>query len=304
MLNIFSFIVISYNRVEETIDAVKNILSLDNIEHWKKEIIVLNNNSTQDYGIFSNYLNSIPVSDKYDINYIHHTENLGVAGGRNFCIKKATGKYLFFLDDDAEIVQKNLIQLVLDKYKKYENENLAIIGCLGKNPYTNEWQTPIKNPKLMNNRNEIFYYLFYGFGHVFPKSLIEKTGYYQDDFFYGMEENDLAFATIKAGNAILFTNDILILHKVNPNGREPNITTQSRYFQNRLIVVYKHLPFVYVCTQFIMWSLYFLFHTKFNLKYYVLSLLSLKKRLKNVDRQVMPKSGMEYLKKVQARLWY
>lgn len=304
MVNIFSFIIISYNRVEDTIDAVKNIISLDDVENWTKEIIILNNNSTQDYTAFLEYIQKIQSSEKYSIRYFHHNKNLGVAGGRNYCIKKATGEYFFFLDDDAEIVQKNLIQIVLNKYTQYQAENVAIIGCLGKNPFTNKYQTPIKNENLMNGKNDIFYYLFYGFGHVFPKNLVEKTGYYQDDFFYGMEENDLAFATIKAGFSILFTKDIVVLHKVNPNGREPNITTQSRYFQNRIIVAYKHLPFLYLGTQFFMWSMYFLVNTKFNIKYYFISILNLFKRLKKINRQPMSSTGMKYLRKVKARLWY
>lgn len=304
MHKIFSFIIISYNRAEDTIDAVKNVLSLDDVQGWEKEIIVLNNNSTQDYVEFENYIKEIPTSEKYQINYIHHDQNLGVAGGRNFCIRKSTGTYLFFLDDDAEIVQKDVIQIVLNKFEQYKSDNIGIIGCLGKNPFTNELQMPIKNKKLIKNKDDVFYNLFYGFGHVFPKSIIEKTGYYQDDFFYGMEENDLSYASIKNGYSILFTKDILVLHKVNPNGREPNITTQSRYFQNRLIVIYKHLPFFYVCTQFIMWSMYFLVNTKFNIKYYFISISSLYKRIKNVDRKVMSKSGMQYLQKVHARLWY
>ena len=56
MHKIFSFIIISYNRAEDTIDAVKNVLSLDDVQGWKKEIIVLNNNSTQDYIEFENYI--------------------------------------------------------------------------------------------------------------------------------------------------------------------------------------------------------------------------------------------------------
>ena len=57
MNEIFSFLIISFNRAEDTIDAVKNVLQLDNVNGWTKEIIVLNNGSTQDYCIFQNYLN-------------------------------------------------------------------------------------------------------------------------------------------------------------------------------------------------------------------------------------------------------
>ncbi len=304
MNQIFSFIIISYNRAQDTIDAVKNVLSLSAVDGWQKEIIVLNNASTTSYEIFETYLHGLPQQAKAVIQYINHHQNLGVAGGRNLCIQKAKGKYLLFMDDDAEITQKDVIAKVLHLYEKYKKEQLAIIGFLGKNPFTGKTETPLKNEELITGKNEVFYNLFFGYGHVFPKELIDKTGYYQDDFFYGMEEYDLSYATIKQGYSILFTKDILVLHKQNPDGREPGKNTYARMFENKLIVVYKHLPFIYVMTHFIMWSVFLLWKTKLDVILYIQSLKNLRRRLKAAKRSVMHSQGMEYLHAVGARLWY
>ncbi len=304
MENIFSFVIISFNRAEDTIDAVKNVLQLDNVTGWKKEVVVLNNGSTQDYTVFTNYLSQISAEDRELVNYINSPTNLGVAGGRNLCARAATGKYLLFMDDDAEIVQKNAIQLILDKYKKYEQEKLAIIGFLGKVPATGKEEMPLKDPALIAGKNELFYNLFFGYGHVFPKSLMEETGYYQEDFFYGMEEYDLSYATVKAGYSILFTKDILVLHKVNPNGREPSKVTYARMFANKVIVLYKHMPMLYVVSHFIMWSAFFLVKSKLDIILYLNTISSLRQRLKVAPRVVMDSKGMAYLRKVHARLWY
>ncbi|MBK9792344.1 MAG: glycosyltransferase [Sphingobacteriales bacterium] len=304
MDGIFSFVIISFNRAEDTIDAVKNVLQLDNVDDWSKEIVVLNNGSTQDYAVFQNYLDTLPSIERNLIHYINHIENLGVAGGRNLCIKKATGKYLLFMDDDSEIANKDVIQKVLDLYKKYENEKLAIIGFLGQNPFSGKFDMPLKDPKLIEGKQEVFYNLFFGYGHVFPKSLIEQTGYYQEDFFYGMEEYDLSYATVKAGYSILFTKDILAIHKQNPNGREPGNITQARFFENKMIVVYKHLPLFYVISHFIFWSGYFLYKSKFAIALYFKSVFSMFKRMKIAKREVINSNGMQYLRKVKARLSY
>lgn len=301
---IFSFVIISYNRAADTIDAVKNVLLLDEVQGWTKEIVVLNNGSTQEYKIFENYLNTLPKGDRDKINYINSNENLGVAGGRNLCIKEATGKYLLFMDDDSEIDNTNVIQQILDLYKKYENRKLAIIGFLGKNPFSGKYDMPLKNPKLIEGKQEVFYNLFFGYGHVFPKSLIEQTGYYQEDFFYGMEEYDLSYATIKAGYSILFTKELLMIHKQNPDGREPSKVTYARMFENKMIVVYKHLPMLYVCSHFILWSAFFLYKSKGALGMYIKSIRSLFKRMGVAKREVMNAAGMQYLHQVKARLWY
>jgi GT2 family glycosyltransferase len=304
MNSVFSFLIISFNRAADTIDAVKNVLQLDEVQGWTKEIIVLNNGSTHDYYNFQNYLENLSVADRAKVNYIISSKNLGVAGGRNLSIKEATGKYLLFMDDDSEISNTNVIQQILDLYIKYEKEKLAIIGFLGKNPYSEKFDMPLKNPKLIEGKQEIFYNLFFGYGHVFPKSLIDKTGYYQEDFFYGMEEYDLSYATIKAGYSILFTKELLMIHKQNPNGREPNNVTKLRMFTNKMIVVYKHLPLLYVITHFIAWSAFFLYKSKLALIMYLKGVINLISRFKTAKREVMNEQGMKYLHKVKARLWY
>jgi len=304
MDNNFSFIIISYNRAADTVDAVKNVLQLDEFPGWQKEIVVLNNGSTSDYTILTNYLNCLSPESRSAINYLDHPVNLGVAGGRNLCIRAATGKYLLFMDDDSEITNQDIIKKVITLYDKYESKKLAIIGFIGKNTFTGKTETPLKNQSLIKDKSEVFYNLFFGYGHVFPKSLIEKTGYYQEDFFYGMEEYDLSYATVKAGYTILFTNEIEVLHKQNPDGREPGNKTYARMFENKIIVVYKHLPMLYVITHFIMWSCFFLYKSGFRIGMYFQTLSSLKKRIKQAERIVMPDSGMAYLSKVHARLWY
>jgi GT2 family glycosyltransferase len=303
-MNTFSFIIISYNRPADTIEAVRNVLELEDVKGWRKEIIVLNNGSDVSYKALEDYLALLSTEQKQGIRYIDNKENVGVAGGRNFCIREATGAYLLFMDDDSEIETKDVMAKVLALYRTHEKDRLAIIGFLGKNTFTGKTETPLKDPELINGKRETFYNLFFGYGHVFPKSLVEETGYYQDDFFYGMEEYDLSYAAVKAGYSILFTQDILVLHKQNPEGREPGVSTYARMFANKIIVVYKHLPMLYVVTHFILWSCFFLYKSGFKIGRYFKTLRSLKQRLKKAPRNVMPAERMKYLHDVGARLWY
>jgi GT2 family glycosyltransferase len=119
-----------------------------------------------------------------------------------------------------------------------------------------------------------------------------------------MEEYDLSYATVKAGYSILFTQDILMLHKQNPNGREPSKTTYARMFANKIIVLYKHMPMLYVVTHFILWSAFFLVKSKFDVVLYFKTISNLRQRIKVAPRNIMNNNGMRYLKKVGARLWY
>lgn len=304
MNKLLSFIIISYNRPDDTIEAVRNVLQLDEEPGYDKEVIVLKYGSALAYTTFEAYLKTLSGQQAAAVRYINNSENLGVAGGRNLCIREAKGAYLFFLDDDAEFATKNAIPLVLDKFRQYDKENLRIIGFSTMNPFTGIYDNPVKGRDKREHDREFFYNIFWGCGHVFRRDLIDATGFYQDDFFYGMEEYDLAYATVKKGYSILFTRDILVLHKFNPQGREPSNQTYARMFENKTLVAWKHLPLLYVITHFIIWSGYFLLKSKFDLGLYFRTLKSLRIRMKAAKRDVMNANGLDYLRKVKARITY
>ena len=301
--NDFSFIIISYNRAEVTIEAINNIVNLIHFETKVREIIVLNNGSSTDYSSLENHIDQLLMKFPSKIKYIRGEENLGVSGGRNLCIKKAKGYFLFFLDDDAEIKHSNAIEIITNIFAKNHNE-IGLVGFVAYNPLTKTYENPLKRTKLKDFKEDTYNNLFFGYGHVFPKSLISKTGLYQEDFFYGMEEYDLSYGAIKAGYKILICKEILIHHKINPAGREIKKVTYKRMFENKVIVAYKHLASIYVLSHFILWSLYLLTKTRFDHPLYFKALKSLKLRLVGLKRIPMNIKGTEYLKGVRARLWY
>ena len=125
----YSFIILSYNRPQETIEAVDNVINfLDTPEGCFKEIVIVNNNSSVDYTVCEQYLKDNLSSEVHKIVYIKNSENSGVAGGRNIAMKKSTGDIIISLDDDAEFREKNLIQYTKQLFDQHENDNVAIIG--------------------------------------------------------------------------------------------------------------------------------------------------------------------------------
>ena len=75
-------------------------------------------------------------------------------------------------------------------------------------------------------------------------------------------------------------------------------------FENKVLVAWKHLPLFYVLTHFIMWSGYFLLKSKLDILLYFSAIKSMIKRMKIAKREVMNAKGMQYLRKVGARITY
>lgn len=299
---IFSFIIISYNREADTMDAIKSVLALHDYDNWQKEIIVLNNGSTRPYNEIEKYIQDEVVSPVISVKYINSKINHGVSGGRNLAYKQATGEYLFFLDDDAEILTPDAIEITIKKFNSYKNERVAIIGTAVK-LLDGSYFNPIKRKSLMH-KNEFLNYIFWGCGHVIKKGLFEEVGFYSDDFFYGMEEYELCYRTIDSNMSVLFTKDIEILHKVNKAGRETNSTKYGRQLQNKTLLAYIYLPSIYFYAHFVMWSLFFLLKSRVDVSLYIENIKSLHKRIQKAKKRPISKSGLQYLSKVKARLWY
>lgn len=300
----FSFIVISFNRPLETIEAVKSILSLNGFSSLVEEVIVLNNGSNSSYLPFTQFLAELHPLESSKVDYIDSKENLGVSGGRNLCMKRAKGEILFFLDDDAEIPEANALSIVISKFENPEIEKLGILGFQAINPVTGNFETPLKRQFQIDSKVDEFNNSFYGYGHAILRSMLAETGMYEEDFFYGMEEYDLSLSAISAGYSILITKDFNIIHKANPQGREVKDVTYRRMFENRMIAVYKHLPLIYVISQFLFWSAHLLVKSRFNLKLYIQAYTSFKSRSLLISRKVISKERLRYFKKVKARLWY
>lgn len=84
---------------------------------------------------------------------VFHTENHGVSAARNFGIKKATGRYISFIDADDNI-DKTFLEKLYNVIQKNDAE-LAVSGYYE----VNNGRRIIHNIKNYNSGNEVFEYL-------------------------------------------------------------------------------------------------------------------------------------------------
>ena len=117
-----SVIIPTYKRYDVLERAIKSVL---NQTYKNLEIIVIDDNAEfpeirkQTEKILRKYPNII---------YIQNEKNLGGGPTRNVGIKKATSKYIAFLDDDDEFLPTK-IEKQYKLYKKMNNNNVGMIYC-------------------------------------------------------------------------------------------------------------------------------------------------------------------------------
>lgn len=241
-----SIIVITYNRQKELAETIENI-RLEESEY--EELILVDNCSidgTQEYGE--------RLSKECDkIQYFRLAENLGVAGGRNYAIRKAKGDILVFLDDDAVWGQENSLSMIRNKFES--DTKIGILAFKIVNFHTGNIRSeefPFTNKKLSPDKERLTS-AYIGAGHAIRRDVFERCGLYPEDFFYGGEELDLSFRVINQQYNILFYPKVEVLHKQVLKGRMKNDEKWIRVYRNRLIMGYKYLRWYHRIVSDILW---------------------------------------------------
>lgn len=299
-----SFIIITYNRPDDALELLQNISGLDQAGELLEEVILVNNASAADYSQVKNFIQSSPLPFKY----YDAPENLGVAKGRNFAIKKGTAPILIMLDDDAVLQNKDCL---VNLMKEWETENTerpkAIVSFKILYYDTLEMQVnglPHKRYSEYKDKSFFETYYYAGGAHAVKRNVMEELGNYPEEFFYGMEEYDLAYRVLDAGYTIVYTDKVVMLHKESPLGRKPKKEKLQMMWINKSKVAYRYLPAKYFWSTALMWSLQYLKETGFHLPGFFRGWKTIFRIPSTENRTTVKKTTLSFLNRVKARLWY
>lgn len=300
------FIIITYNRPDDTLELLKNIVQLDNASELIKSVILVNNASTANYSSVQNFVdNCVAVN----FQYIESKKNLGVTAGRNLALRYATAEILIFLDDDSVLQNKDALLQVLRSFDEegYENRETAIVSFKVLYYSNLEMQInalPHKRIEKYRNKEKFFTYYFAGGAHAIKRKVFLEIGDLPEEFFYGMEEYDLSYRIIDKNYCIKYDSNIVMLHKESLLGRKTKEEKMRMMWVNKAKVAWRYLPKFYYFTTSIMWSFQYLRVGKFNIRGYFTGWKDILSIPKKEKRNPVTASSLKYLRTIEARLWY
>ena len=201
------------------------LTSLNNCSYPNLEIIVVDNASPDDsvYFIKSNFQNVILIQSEY---------NRGFAGGCNFGIQHARGKYLLILNNDTihdpdwidplvKMMESNpKISSVQPKIKNYDNRDyFDYAGACG--GFMDKYCFPFARGRIFSTveKDEGQYdesiQIFWASGTAFltRKNVFDKVGGFDEILFAHMEEIDYHWKSQMLGNEIWVEPASVIYHK-------------------------------------------------------------------------------------------
>ena len=211
------------------------------------EVIIVDNGSTD---------NSVAYIKK---NYpkfitIQLPKNMGFAAAVNIGIKKALGKYIILLNNDTEMDKKCIqylitaaekhpeVGMVAAKIKNFYKRNIIdntgdSVDIVG-HSFTRG--TGQKDSILFNKPGYIF--LATGGGSLFKRTVFDRIGYFDEDYFFYMEDVDFSFRAQLAGFKAWYEPKAVIYHMRMATSSKNMSMVEPICFRNMTMNIIKDYP--------------------------------------------------------------
>lgn len=299
------FIIITYNRPDDTLELLKNIAQLDGAAELLEEVVLVNNASTADYANVEAYTRT---QTALPIAYHYSSENLGVARGRNFAITKSRAPILIMIDDDAVLQNRDALTNLVQEFQQQNAAFPKAIVSFKVLYYDTRQmqQNAFPHKRFDRYKDKRFFETYYyaGGAHAIRREALEKVGSYPTDFFYGMEEYDLSYRLLDAGYSIVYSDGVVMLHKESPLGRKPKQEKLREMWRNKSKVAWRYLPKKYFWSTAFFWSLQYLKVIGFDAFGYAKGWREVLAITRTEERKPIKPETLERLKQLEARLRY
>ncbi|MDO4310372.1 MAG: glycosyltransferase family 2 protein [Prevotella sp.] len=235
-----SIITVNYNGYDDTCALLDTIPLNDG----SLEVIVVDNASKRDEAAM--------ISRKYPtVKTIRSERNLGFAGGNNLGIKAATGRYLFFINNDT-VFKSFDVQALVDRLEYNGKTGMVcpkIRFAWGTNPiqycgYTPLSRITVRNRAIGFGEEDNGQYdtphptpYAHGAAMMVKREVIGRAGMMPECFFLYYEELDWSMSITRNGYDIWFEPACTVYHK---ESRSTGLDSPLRTYyitRNRLLLV-------------------------------------------------------------------
>lgn len=169
-----------------------------------------------------------------DIHLIRNEESGGLCFARNRGIEKVDGKFIIFLDDDAEFESQDTISRAINAVMK--NPDCGALGFCQLQP---DRQLHYMQPASV--RYPCYTSIFFGYGFVLRREAIMKVGAFNPLIGFYYDENEFCLRLAEAGYKIMYDPALSVIHHHDERGRDP-VRMHRLILRNSIITALLHSP--------------------------------------------------------------
>lgn len=297
------------NRTEPLLRCLNSVLKQD---YPYFEVIVLDDGS--DKVDVCTVVKALAEKNEKRVMCVRNSQPLGVAGGRNRLMNLASGDIFCVIDDDAYFTDERSLFILAKVFT--ENTEVGIIATkvvdyrLGSMRLLVPFPKRVlrKRPGLVENEQDVSY--FVGTCHAIRREVIEKCGFYPEDFVYGEEELDFSYRAIEAGFRIRYVPSVVVHHRPELSVVEGRRFLRNpelyHHVKNRILLARKYVPSKFLFSYVTVWMGYYWIWALRELSVldFLLGVFSGIVAATKAPRTRLSESSVAYMCNHFGRLWY
>ena len=228
-----SIVTICWNRKAEIRESLSRIREID---YPNLEVIVVDNASADGTP-------EVIEAEFFEVKLIKMFKNIGIEA-YNIGFKNAKGEYIVILDDDS-FPAKDSITKMVDKFSN--DTKLGVVAFDVRNFYNYDEVKKVEADEADLVKKETaavaenYLMAFNGAGAGVRRELLEKVGFYPEEFFLYWNEQDTAFRILDQGYRVQFFSDVVAYHKYSPKNRS-SWRAPFYYTRNSFWLIWKNYP--------------------------------------------------------------
>ena len=165
---------------------------------------------------------------------LRHDVSRGACIARNRGFQKASGKYVFVFDDDAELVDRSVLERAVALA-----ERLPKIGAIGFRQIDSKGNVHYMQPASGDSVRCVP--SFFSYGAMLSKEAFDTAGGFFEPLGYYLEENELSLKLIDKGFQVIYDPSLTVVHHENPAGRDQRVI-QRLCWRNFMYIVVVRYP--------------------------------------------------------------
>lgn len=183
--------------------------------------------------------------------FIELPENVGVPAARNRGAQACESDLVLFLDDDAELLDDEVVIKAVERFDRDSMLSVITLRLVDETGSTARRHVPRIGGGSASTSGPVTSFL--GGACVVRKAAFSGVGGYPPEFFYAMEETDLAWRLIDAGWTIWYAAEWRVFHPAaSPSRHGRRIWFTAR---NRFLAAWRSLPAPFLVTYLLVWAL-------------------------------------------------
>jgi len=227
-----TIVIVNYNGADYIAGCIESINnSQDSLE---KEIVIIDNKS-QDSS-----LDVIKSLLRPNIRLICNKENVGFSAANNQGIKIANGKFVFLLNNDT-ILKSDCLQILKD-YFETEEELGGLAPQLLNEDETIQFYGSVLSHWRYRGKKPVSMSFLSGAAFFTTKSILDKIGGLDENFFFYNEDIDLCMQIKKLGLKLIYYPPAKLIHYGGKATATRKAASIIEGYRGGLYLVSKHYP--------------------------------------------------------------